>query len=168
MAFRRQLTCIDYGPIIYRDLHFSPVKQLVYPAAWNTMTLGLNFFVPFVIDRFPRNKYAASGIGGAGLSLAVFTALVAEFVGTTNKSGLEAAVAFLFVFNVFIAMFLEGGFSELVEVSEHLLIVWLGIQYAYFAEIWPNHLRAKGMSFAFANFSASCILWLQLAPTAFE
>lgn len=32
----------DYGPTLYRNLGFSPTKQLLYPAAWLTLALGLN------------------------------------------------------------------------------------------------------------------------------
>ncbi|KAK6380425.1 hypothetical protein LTS17_005615 [Exophiala oligosperma] len=98
----------NYGPIIYKSLNFSPVEQLLYPAGWSTMTFGINLFVPFYIDRIARNKFAAAGVGGAGLCLAVFTALIAEYLPTNNTSGLKAAVGMLFIFNFFIAAFLEG------------------------------------------------------------
>lgn len=32
----------NYGPTLYRDLGFSVEKQLLYPAAWLTLALGLN------------------------------------------------------------------------------------------------------------------------------
>jgi len=32
----------NYGPTLYRNLGFSVEKQLLYPAAWLTLALGLN------------------------------------------------------------------------------------------------------------------------------
>jgi hypothetical protein len=42
-----------------------------------------------------------------------------------------------------------------------------GTQYVYFAEIFPNHLRAKGMTIGMASIALMNIMWLQAAPTAF-
>jgi hypothetical protein len=42
-----------------------------------------------------------------------------------------------------------------------------GTQYIYFSEVWPNHLRAKGMTIAMATIALVNIMWLQAAPTAF-
>jgi hypothetical protein len=35
-------------------------------------------------------------------------------------------------------------------------------------EIWPTHLRAKGMALGMAGLCATNIVWLQVAPLAFE
>lgn len=42
-----------------------------------------------------------------------------------------------------------------------------GCQFTYISEMWPNHLRAKGMSLGVAMISFMNIIWLQSAPTAF-
>lgn len=42
-----------------------------------------------------------------------------------------------------------------------------GTQYVYYAEIFPNHLRSKGMSIGIGAISLMNIMWLQAAPTAF-
>lgn len=44
-----------------------------------------------------------------------------------------------------------------------------GLQFTYIAEIWPAHLRAKGIFAGVAMISLMNIMWLQAAPpTAFE
>lgn len=43
-----------------------------------------------------------------------------------------------------------------------------GTQFVYVSELFPNHLRAKGLSLALAAFCLVNIVWLQTAPTAFE
>ena len=42
-----------------------------------------------------------------------------------------------------------------------------GTQFVYVSELFPNHLRAKGLSLALAAFCIVNIVWLQSAPTAF-
>ena len=42
-----------------------------------------------------------------------------------------------------------------------------GMQFIYISEVWPMHLRAKGMSLGVAMISLMNIIWLQSAPTAF-
>ena len=82
--------------------------------------------------------------------LAIETALVSQFLGTTNRAGLAAAAAFLFLFLCFFNLFLEA------------------ISWYYASEIFPTHLRAKGMTISVVGFCMIDILWLELAPTAFR
>ncbi|KAF2742385.1 MFS transporter [Sporormia fimetaria CBS 119925] len=139
----------NYGPTLYRNLGFSPVKQLLYPAAWLTFTLGMNIFAIFIVDGFPRNKYIAVGILGCMTTLIVEAALVANFVPSNNQAALHAAVAMFFIFQIPYGVCLDGT------------------QFSYLGEIFPTHLRAKGVSLGVATISFTNIIWLQAAPTAF-
>jgi hypothetical protein len=38
----------------------------------------------------------------------------------------------------------------------------------YFSELFPNHLRSKGVSLAIATIALSDLVYLQVATTAFE
>jgi hypothetical protein len=82
----------------------------------------------FIIDLFPRNVLVAFGTAMVTSCLAVEAALVANFpVGPgQNDDALRAAVAMTFCYIAFAQLFLDGT------------------QYVYFAELFPNHLRAKG------------------------
>lgn len=140
----------NYGPSLYKSLMFSPVKQLLYPAAWLTFAAGLNGAAILLVDRFPRNKYMAFGVLGCMLSLIVEAALVANFVPSDNHAALQAAVAMFFIFQVFYGLCLDGT------------------QFSYLGEIFPTHLRAKGVCLGVAMISFMNIIWLQSAPTAFE
>lgn len=137
----------NYGPSLYAALNFSPVKQLLYPAAWLTFALGLNAMAMLVVDRFPRNKFIAFGVLGCMATLIVEAALVAEFVPSDNSAALQAAVAMFFVFQVFYGLCLDGT------------------QFSYLGEIFPTHLRAKGVCLGVAMISFMNIIWLQAAPT---
>lgn len=81
--------------------------------------------------------------------LSIETSLTASFLETQNKSGLAAAAAFIFLYLFTFNLFLEGP------------------SWYYASEIFPTHLRAKGMTIAVIGFCLIDIVWLELAPTAF-
>lgn len=106
----------------------------------------------FIIDLFPRNVLVAFGTAMVTSCLTVEAALVANFpVGPDqNNTALRAAAAMTFCYIAFAQLFLDGT------------------QYVYFAELFPNHLRAKGMTIGMASIALMNVMWLQVAPTAFE
>lgn len=77
-------------------------------------------------------------------------ASVNKFIADGNMAALRAGVAFLFLIEVPYDFFLNG------------------MQFIYISEVWPMHLRAKGMSLGVAMISLTNIVWLQSAPTAFQ
>lgn len=89
------------------------------------------------------------GVLAVTVILSIETALTSRFLGTDNKSGLAAAGAFLFLFLCTFNLSLEA------------------ISWYYASEIFPTHLRAKGMTIGVVGFCLVDILWLELAPTAF-
>ncbi|KAF2688268.1 hypothetical protein K458DRAFT_440000 [Lentithecium fluviatile CBS 122367] len=106
----------------------------------------------FIIDLFPRNVLVVLGTPMVTSCLTVETALVANFpVGPgQNNDALRAAAAMTFCYIAFAQLFLDGT------------------QYVYYAELFPNHIRAKGMTFGMASISLMNVMWLQVALTAFE
>ncbi|KAF2183591.1 general substrate transporter [Zopfia rhizophila CBS 207.26] len=139
-----------YGPTLYAALGFPVEKQLIYAAAWVTLATSMNFVVIFLVDHFPRPKYIFIGLALCSVCLITEAAIIKDFVSSTNEAALRAGVAILFVFVVF--------YSILVD----------GTQFSYICEIFPNHLRVKGTSFAFFCGGVIDIIYLQCAPTAFN
>jgi hypothetical protein len=88
------------------------VKQLLYPAGWLTMALGINIMAIWTIDLFPRNKYMAFGIGGCMMTLIIEAALVKNFGATNNEAALQAAVAMFYIFQLFYGLCLDGNEKE--------------------------------------------------------
>jgi len=72
----------------------------------------------------------------------------AEYIGTTNKSGLSAGVAFFFLFAVVYNMFYDAG------------------SFVYTAEIWPSHLRSEGVTIAMVTFYCFAIAYNSPASVA--
>lgn len=110
----------NYGPTLYRQLGFGVERQLLYPAAWLTLALGLNgmhqkladphelnvadvlstAMASLMVDHFPRNTFLSIGVAGCMVTLIIHAALVAQFGDTQNEPALQAAVAMLFIFEI--------------------------------------------------------------------
>lgn len=138
----------NYGPFLYAELGYPTATQLLYGAAWLTFAIGNDVLACFMNDQFPRNKVMSIGVLGCMIVLSIEAAIVANFLGTTNYAALRAGVAFLFM----IELPYDFGLN--------------GMQFIYLSEVWPMHLRAKGVSLGVAMISLMNIVWLQSAPTA--
>jgi hypothetical protein len=112
------------------------------------LAFGCGCLSLFFVDRFPRNKFIAFGIAGCMASLIIECALDATYASASallqpNESALKAAVAMIYVYVVFYEICLDGA------------------QFAYLGEIFPTHLRAKGIAIGVAGICLMNIIWLQ-------
>ncbi|OAL56033.1 MFS transporter [Pyrenochaeta sp. DS3sAY3a] len=139
----------NYGTLLYGSLGFGPSQQLHFQAGWLAVSFVMNVLAVLIVDRVPRHILITIGLVGAGSSVIVECAIQANFLGSTNKSALSAGVAMLYVYVFFYGVFLDGP------------------TYFYLGEIFPNHLRARGMALGMASLCLANIIWLQAAPTAF-
>ncbi|KAF2494373.1 MFS transporter [Lophium mytilinum] len=142
------LVITTYAASIFASIGYGPGDSLQLLAGIYLAAIAGNLISLTYVDRVPRNVMLCTGVIVVTCILSIETALVAKFLGTGNKAGLSAAAAFLFLFLAAFNMFLEG------------------ISWYYPAEIFPTHLRAKGMTLAVIGFCMVDILWLELAPTA--
>ncbi|KPI38058.1 High-affinity glucose transporter [Cyphellophora attinorum] len=146
----------NYGPTIYSSLGFDKVTQLRYNMGYNTMAITGGLLSFFIIDRVARPKLIVAGLVTCCSSLIVLAAILANFATSAedlarpNKSALRAGVAMIYIYCLSFEFFLDGT------------------MFAYMAEIFPNHIRAKGLVTTIASLTAINILWTQVAPTAFE
>jgi len=101
------------------------------------------------VDRVARHILISVGVMACTVMMSCQTALQAVYNGSTNKHGLAGAASFLFLFAWTFNLFLEG------------------VSWYYASEIFPTHLRAKGMTIGVIGFALIDILWLELEPTAF-
>lgn len=92
----------------------------------------------FVIDLLPRPKLIGLGLLACMACLIVEAALIATFasgadvLNHANPAALRAAVAMIFVYVVWYEIALDGP------------------QFAYLGELFPTHLRPKGMNLGVA------------------
>jgi len=102
------------------------------------------------VELMPRPKFIALGLLGCEIFLILEAALVANFVGSHNTAALKACVAMLFCFGVVYQLALDGA------------------QFVYLGEIFPTHIRAKGMALGCSAIALVNVMWQQVAPIAFD
>lgn len=137
----------NYQPTLYATLGYGTERQLLLTGGWITLAWGCGILGCFIIDSLPRPKLIAGALAGCMVCLIIVAALIANFVPSDNDSALQAIIAMLYVYVVFY----EGGRD--------------GTQFAYLGELFPTHLRAKGMNLGVAGICLMNIVWLQSAPT---
>lgn len=93
----------------------------------------------------------ATGLGSATLAgfLVLLTVMSALYGKGSNKDGAAAGIAFVFLFSMFYAIFFNST-------------VWVLV-----SEIFPQHIRAQGNSFAVFCTSITQIWLSQVTPLAF-
>ncbi|RDW68215.1 hypothetical protein BP5796_08872 [Coleophoma crateriformis] len=129
--------------ILYKGLGLSSSVSLIVSAAYITWAFVCNFINATFLDRLGRVRSMIIGFSGGAAVIAIETALVATYAGTDNKPGLSATVAMLFAY-----ITTYGGFCDTTI-------------YVYCAEIFPTHLRAKGMGWSVAVFMLATIPYLE-------
>jgi hypothetical protein len=123
----------DYDPIIYGNLGNGPLSQLCFQGGYITMATVAQITSVFFVDYFNRPKFMSIGVAGFMSTLVGEAVIVSRYIGTDNTNALRAGVAMLFCFIKFFSFFLDGT------------------QFSYMGEIFPTHLRAKGLSVGVAT-----------------
>lgn len=144
------LVITNYSPTIYKTLGYDKPHQLLFNCGWQTLSLGFGIAGSFFVDLIKRPYMLMLGLAWCLIALTLEAALVAEFADTTNESALKAAVAVMFLY--------VGGFQGCLN----------GTQWAFVSEIWPSHMRPKGLAMGLVAIMVTNICFVQAAPTAFE
>jgi len=106
------------------------------------------------MDRVGRKPLMLTGVIGCCACLIVEAAMIATFASPVptvdpNRAGLRTGVAAFYVF---------------------LLFYGCGIDVAgvvFYSEVFPNHIRAKGVALAIATIALTDLVYLQATATAF-
>ncbi|KAF8139226.1 general substrate transporter [Mycena galopus ATCC 62051] len=140
----------NYGPTLYKSLGFDTKDQLALQCGWLTVSIFGNFFGAVVLDYFGRRPLMLTGLAGCVVALSIEAAIVAEFFPPgTNKA---ASVGGVFALYLFIVVYAVG-----VDVA--------GV--TFYSEIFPNHIRAKGVGITIVALSLTDLAYLQASATAF-
>jgi MFS family permease len=107
-----------------------------------------NIVGSLIIDHLGRKPTMLLGVGGACVWLSVEAAITAAFAGTNHTAGLNTRVAALFLFVFFCAIRVDVG----------MLV--------FFGEIYPNHMRVKGMTATLAILCCLDLIYLQVTSLA--
>lgn len=100
------------------------------------------------MDRIGRKPLLIIGMTGCCVSLIFEAAMVASFAEAgTNKAGLKMGVAATYIF----LLFQTFSFDSTAVVL--------------FSEIYPNHLRARGLAIVIATVAITDLVYLEVAET---
>ncbi|KAK5360459.1 hypothetical protein LTR11_010287 [Exophiala xenobiotica] len=139
----------NYGTLLYSNLGYGSSTQLLLQAGWITQAVIGNFSNAFYMDKFKRIHLFVFGLVMDGIVLIIEMILLSLYSHSTNRAGNQAAVAMLFLHGAFYAFSLDGT------------------SYVYMTEIFPTHLRSKGISISIAGLYIAPLILLTSAPTAF-
>jgi MFS family permease len=159
------LSISNYSPSLFAGLGFRTSQTLQFQAGIILVSISGLCVSFFVVDRIPRNVILAVGMIAVAIPLACEAAMTSLFVGTTNKLGLAAGVAFLYIYIWLYGIFLDGPGYFYVRIcgscrfGTSLLTVYLLAN-----EIFPTHLRGKGATCCVASYSLINIMWSKSLP----
>ena len=111
--------------------------------------LAMNIVAMSFADKVSRPRLISLGFGLCTATLIIECALQKNYLNSSNKSGLGASAAMLFIFFVFYSLTLDGS------------------SYFYIGELWPSHLRAQGFTLAITVLCITNVAWTEAAPYAF-
>ncbi|KAM0713409.1 hypothetical protein Q7P37_010371 [Cladosporium fusiforme] len=140
----------NYQILLYEGLGITGWTSLLLYACYNTLAAFMNWVNSIMLDHFGRIRIMTVGLICCSLSLCGFTAMVAQFVGTSNAIGNGFGVFFLYLF-----VFFYGGTMD-------------ASSYVYCAEIFPTSIRSQGVGFSVGGLFMMTLIYTQSAPTAFS
>ncbi|KAH8649223.1 general substrate transporter [Xylariales sp. PMI_506] len=128
-------------PTLMGGLGFGTTMQLGLGVVWCVCAIigcGINVLI---LDRVGRVRLLVIGGFGSVAILSLMAALIKFYLGSDNLAGVNAAVAFYFIFGAF--------FTSTIECTS----------YVYGSEIWPTHLRSEGSTIAYASFFGNALAY---------
>jgi len=149
--FTGVLIIANYGILLYVSLGMSGYWPLLLTCLWVTSTFPGNIFCAFYVEKFGRRRFMLIGLTGILVCLICEIILQAEFLGTSNRAGQNAAIFFCF-------LFITPFWSTFLDAS----------QFLYVSEIFPTHIRSQGMAVGMSGLYLADIILLVAGPIALE
>ncbi|EXJ87565.1 hypothetical protein A1O3_04525 [Capronia epimyces CBS 606.96] len=143
------LVIANLTPTLFGQLGYTITLQLGLSVVWTVCAVLGCFVNAALMDRFGRVKLLVIGGYLCSATLIFESVLQKFYLNSTNTSGINAAVAFYFLF-----IFVYGSTVDCVG-------------YVYLSEIWPTHLRSEGTTIGIVSFFSCAIAYTSPASTAF-
>jgi MFS family permease len=140
----------NYGPTFYKALGYDTTQQLLLQAGWVTVAPPMCFVGGVLTDIVGRRPVILVGIAGCCFWLIVEACAVKYFTGHPERRDLgKLGVAAFYCFNVF--------YNPSMDDAANI----------YYAEVFPNHIRSKGVALTNLVLALSDLVYLQVTPYAF-
>jgi MFS family permease len=91
----------NYQVLLYGNLGLSGWLPLVLYGIYTSWAAFLNWVNALLLDRVGRRPVIIIGLTGCICMIIIYTAMVAQYAGTPNKTGNAMGVLFLFLFVTF-------------------------------------------------------------------
>ncbi|KIW64966.1 hypothetical protein PV04_07260 [Phialophora macrospora] len=138
-----------YQASYYTGLGFSGATSLMFSGFYMLIGMVGNGINAYLLDRVGRKWLMIAGLTGCIIALVGISVIQALFQGTTNRGGNIAGVFFLYLHIAIYASTIDAT------------------TYVYASEIWPTHLRAKGLGISCSGLFLGSLVLSVAAPTAF-
>jgi MFS family permease len=138
-----------YQTTMYKSLGITGRSVLFVSCWYGCMGPIANLMCLFFVDKWGRKKPLAYLSFALGVCMTIFTALCAKYTTSNNRVGQGFAIAMIFAFS----LIFSAGYNT--------------IQFVFQSEIFPLHLRAKGVAAATLSATIWNIVFNQVSPSAF-
>ncbi|KFY96026.1 hypothetical protein V500_02588 [Pseudogymnoascus sp. VKM F-4518 (FW-2643)] len=140
----------NYGQTFYKALGFSPASRQLLQGNRDILALLGNLVGSWVVDRVGRKPLLLFSFAGCFICILLEGVIVGQYAGTDNTAGQNAGVAFLYIFLAFYAVGIDVG------------------TYVYLGEMFPNHIRVKGVGLSLASLNVTAAIYLSITGVALE
>ncbi|KAJ5456132.1 uncharacterized protein N7458_003715 [Penicillium daleae] len=142
-----------YGSVLYSTLGYGPREQIVFQCGYITVGVVFNILGDVLVDLLGRKRLMLIGLSTVTFWMIIETSMVAAFASPIlahpNTAGIAMAVSALYFYIAF--------YAPTVDTAA----------FVYYSEVFPNHLRAKGVSTAICFGALADLIYMQAASTAF-
>jgi len=140
----------NYSVVIYDTLGMKGQMPLVMYCIYTILGTLPNYVGSYFMDRIGRRRLLLIGFPLCAINLLIEALLQRQYVGTGNKSGNAAALAWVYVYIICYGFCLDPA-----------QVVWC-------SEIFPTTLRAKGIGLTFFSYFVGGITYTTPGATAFR
>ncbi|KAJ9615214.1 hypothetical protein H2200_001288 [Cladophialophora chaetospira] len=148
------LVISTYGSVLYSTLGYGPRQQIVFQCGYITVGVCMAAVGDLLVDVAGRRILMMIGYTVCICWMCIETAMVALYASPVpenpNRAGISMAIAALYLF--------LASFTCTLDVTG----------FTYYADVFPNHLRAKGVSVGIGGSAVVTLILTQCAGIAFR